>query len=45
MSPKLLKFLVKQALGISVSVAIGYTIKMERKVENAIDEHFTSSTD
>lgn len=40
MNPKLAKLLVKGALGLAVSAAIGYTIKMENKLGERIDEHF-----
>jgi hypothetical protein len=40
MNPKLMKFLVKGAIGLAFSAAIGYTIKLEKKVEGAIDEHY-----
>lgn len=40
MTPKLMKFLAKGAIGLAFSAAIGYTIKLEKKVEGAIDEHY-----
>lgn len=40
MNPKLMKLLVKGTLSISVATVIGYTIKMEKKAEERIDEHF-----
>lgn len=40
MNPKLMKFIVKNAFGLAVTTAIGYMIKMERKVEDRIDDHF-----
>jgi hypothetical protein len=40
MSPKLIKFLVKGSLSLAISAAIGYTIKMEKRIEEAIDEHY-----
>jgi preprotein translocase subunit Sss1 len=41
-NPKLMKFLVKQSLGLAVAGLIGYTIKLERKIDDKIDEHFDS---
>lgn len=40
MNPKLVKFVVKGALGLIVSAAIGYTIKAEKMIEKRIDDHF-----
>lgn len=37
---KLARFLVKGATGIVFSAFIGYTIKMEKKIEARIDDHF-----
>jgi hypothetical protein len=39
-NPKLMKMLVKGALSLSVASLIGYTIKLEHKAEERIDEHF-----
>lgn len=44
MNPKLAKFIVKQGFGLIVAAAIGYTIKMEKKVEARIDEHYAEPT-
>lgn len=40
MNPKLMKFLVKGALSLTAAAAIGYTIKLEKKIEERIDEHY-----
>lgn len=40
MNPKLTKLIVKGALGFGISAVIGYTIKMEKRIEERIDEHF-----
>lgn len=40
MNPKFVKFVVKNAFGLAVTAFIGYTIKMERKIEEKIDDHF-----
>jgi hypothetical protein len=40
MNPKLMKFVVKQGLGLAVAALIGYTIKVERKIEDKIDDRF-----
>jgi hypothetical protein len=40
MNPKLVKLLVKGALSLTVASVIGYTIKLEKKAEERIDEHF-----
>jgi hypothetical protein len=45
MNPKLVKMLVKGALSLTVATAIGYTIKMEKKAEERIDEHFEAKND
>lgn len=45
MNPKLMKMVVKAALSLSVASAIGYTIKLEKKAEERIDEHFENKTD
>jgi hypothetical protein len=45
MNPKLMKMLVKGALSLTVASAIGYTIKLEKKAEERIDEHFEAKTD
>lgn len=37
---KVIKFVVKGALGIVFSAAIGYTIKLEKKIEERIDDHY-----
>lgn len=37
---KLAKFIVKQVLGASVALVIGYMMKMEKKLEDRIDEHY-----
>jgi hypothetical protein len=40
--PKLSKaFVVKQAVGFIFAAAIGYAIKMEKKIETRIDEHYS----
>jgi hypothetical protein len=43
MNPKLTKFLVKGGLTVLSSVVIAYTIKMEKKAADRIDEHFDNS--
>jgi hypothetical protein len=43
MNPKLAKLIVKSSLSVVVSVAIGYMIKAEKRIEEAIDEHYESS--
>lgn len=40
LSPKIVKIVIKTALGFGVSALIGYTIKMEKLVEEHIDGHF-----
>ena len=45
MNPKLMKMLVKGALSLTVASAIGYTIKLEKKAEERIDEHFENKND
>lgn len=45
MSPKLIKFLVKGSLSLAVSAAIGYAIKAEKRIEEAIDEHYDTTED
>lgn len=45
MNPKLMKLIVKGAIGLAFSAAIGYTIKLEKAVEERIDDHFDESTD
>lgn len=42
MNPKLMKLIIKGALGFGISALIGYTIKMEKLAEGRIDEHFDS---
>lgn len=42
MNPKLTKLVVKGALGFAISAVIGYTIKMEKQIEERLDEHFDS---
>ena len=44
MNPKLMKMLVKGALSLTVASAIGYAIKLEKKADDAIDEHFDAKT-
>jgi hypothetical protein len=40
MNQKLLKFAVKSVIGLAFTAVVGYTIKLEHKVEDKIDEHF-----
>lgn len=42
MNPKLVKMIVKGVIGLTFSSAIGYAIKMEKKIEDRIDEHYDS---
>jgi preprotein translocase subunit Sss1 len=39
-NPKLTKMVVKGAIGLCVSGMIGYMIKLEKKVDDKIDEHY-----
>lgn len=45
MNQKLIKMVVKGALGFGVSALIGYTMKAERKIEERIDKHFDEKTE
>lgn len=45
MNPKLAKFLVKQSIGLAFAAAIGYAIKMEKRIETRIDEHYAPPED
>uniref|UniRef100_A0AAU7H0I6 Uncharacterized protein n=1 Tax=Streptomyces phage Scarif TaxID=3158858 RepID=A0AAU7H0I6_9CAUD len=38
--PKAAKFIVKQGIGLIFAAAIGYAIKMEKKIEARIDDHY-----
>jgi hypothetical protein len=40
MNPKLAKLIVKGATGLLFSAFIGYTIKVEKKVEEQIDDYY-----
>jgi hypothetical protein len=42
MNPKLMKIIVKGAFGLAISAVIGYTIKMEKKADERIDDYFDS---
>lgn len=40
MNPKLVKLIVKTGAGLIFSVAMGYTYKAGKKVEDLIDDYF-----
>lgn len=42
-NPKLMKLVVKGLLSISIATAIGYTIKMEKKAEERIDDYYDAN--
>jgi hypothetical protein len=45
MNPKIVKFVAKNALGGIFALAIGYAIKLEKKIEERIDDHYAESQD
>jgi hypothetical protein len=45
MNPKLQKLILKGAVGFAISAVIGYTIKMEKHIEQRIDDHFVAEDD
>lgn len=45
MNPKLAKMIVKGALGFGISALIGYTIKMEKKIEERVDQHYDAKAE
>lgn len=45
MNPKTMKMLIKFALSLGVASAVGYTMKLEAKVGERIDEHFDKIED
>lgn len=38
--PRVAKLVIKGVFGLAVSALIGYTIKMEHKVDDKIDEYY-----
>ena len=40
MNEKLVKMIVKGALGLTVSAVIGYMIKAEKEIEKRIDDYY-----
>jgi hypothetical protein len=45
MSPKLKHKLVKAAVSIGIATVIGYTIKLEKKIHETIDDNYHSNND
>jgi hypothetical protein len=44
MNPKFLKATVKWSLSLATAALIGYTIKLENKVQDRIDERFETES-
>jgi methylthioribose-1-phosphate isomerase len=42
MNEKIAKMVVKGAVSLGVSALIGYMIKMERRLEQSIDDHYAN---